>query len=332
MRTLKEPHSRVLVLVFCLVLLVSLLALALPPFSGAAVASGSVFPRALPRDRDSIPLESISQPTRTPTSATLPTDDATSVPTDLSTAPPVTPTLTASSTYTAVPATATPTPTASLPATVLPTATATPSETLLPNTTPTATPTASSTTTTDATITPTFTLTVEPSATRTETLSPSETITATVEPTLLPTLTGTPTDEIGWITGHVAAEGITDGAGVTITCGTAASVTLESDLTFEIAAVPGVYTCIAHKPRFLDARRDGILVEPGQRVQLPRVKLTAGDVNGDGAVEVGDASLVAANFGSVAPIESDLNGDGVVNVLDLILVSGNFGIKGIQPW
>lgn len=109
-------------------------------------------------------------------------------------------------------------------------------------------------------------------------------------------------------------------------------MTLESDLTFEIAIVPGVYTCTAHKARFLTARRTGILVEPGQRVELPPVKLAAGDVNGDGAVEVGDASLVAANFGIAKATTADVNRDGAVNVFDLVLVSSNFGMRGVQPW
>jgi hypothetical protein len=60
--------------------------------------------------------------------------------------------------------------------------------------------------------------------------------------------------------------------------------------------------------------------------------LTAGDANGDGAVDIADATLVAGNFGSADTGKADLNEDGLVNILDLVLVNANFGKQGIQDW
>lgn len=55
-----------------------------------------------------------------------------------------------------------------------------------------------------------------------------------------------------------------------------------------------------------------------------------GDVNGDGATDTADLSVLIGSFGSsVAPgIGGDLNGDGVVDAADLSVVVGGFGCGG----
>ena len=52
-----------------------------------------------------------------------------------------------------------------------------------------------------------------------------------------------------------------------------------------------------------------------------------GDVNGDGAVNIKDATLVSLNWGKtgVTAAQGDLNGDGTVNIKDATLVSLNWG-------
>lgn len=45
------------------------------------------------------------------------------------------------------------------------------------------------------------------------------------------------------------------------------------------------------------------------------------DVNGDGAVNILDLTLVAQALGT-DKVEGDVNGDGVVNVFDLVFVAG----------
>ncbi len=54
------------------------------------------------------------------------------------------------------------------------------------------------------------------------------------------------------------------------------------------------------------------------------VQPIAGDVNGDGQVDIFDLALVASAFGSSDP-DADLNKDGLVNIFDLVLVGLNFG-------
>ena len=57
--------------------------------------------------------------------------------------------------------------------------------------------------------------------------------------------------------------------------------------------------------------------------------LQASDVNVDGAVNILDLTLVAAQFGTAPaadqPLNTDVNGDGTVNILDLTRVASHFG-------
>jgi hypothetical protein len=56
--------------------------------------------------------------------------------------------------------------------------------------------------------------------------------------------------------------------------------------------------------------------------------LTPGDANGDGAVNVSDLSLLAANYGKTSGATwamGDFTGDGAVNVSDLSLLAANYG-------
>ena len=55
------------------------------------------------------------------------------------------------------------------------------------------------------------------------------------------------------------------------------------------------------------------------------------DVNRDGAVDILDLVLVAANFTRTGENEADVNGDGVVGVLDLVQVAGAIGGGGAAP-
>jgi hypothetical protein len=75
-------------------------------------------------------------------------------------------------------------------------------------------------------------------------------------------------------------------------------------------------------------------VTSGETITLSGVTLKGGDVNGDHTIDIGDATLVAANFGLTVPpadVRADINGDGVVNVQDLAILGGNYGLAGDQP-
>ena len=57
----------------------------------------------------------------------------------------------------------------------------------------------------------------------------------------------------------------------------------------------------------------------------------AGDVNGDGVVNIADLVLVANSIGETGNTQADFNGDGVVNIADLVLVAGKIGARGSAP-
>ena len=62
-------------------------------------------------------------------------------------------------------------------------------------------------------------------------------------------------------------------------------------------------------------------------------QLIAGDVNGDGKVNILDLVLVAQQFGKDVPADSpaDVTGDGVVNILDLVRVAQEFAGSPAAP-
>ena len=73
-----------------------------------------------------------------------------------------------------------------------------------------------------------------------------------------------------------------------------------------------------------------LLTDSTGRISYARVKtgqitepmLLAGDVDGNGVVNVQDLVIVAANFSQTGENLADVNGDGIVNIVDLTLVAG----------
>jgi hypothetical protein len=123
-----------------------------------------------------------------------------------------------------------------------------------------------------------------------------------------------------------------DGAAVTID-GTAFNATTDLDGNFEIVDVPpGTYTFRAYVDGYLEAVCETAEVVAPLTV-LASIELVAGDVNGDGTIDVVDAVAIGAAFGDPASNPAaDLNDDGDVNVFDLILMSVNFGATAPTAW
>ncbi len=97
---------------------------------------------------------------------------------------------------------------------------------------------------------------------------------------------------------------------------------------------PGNYSLTATSPGYLPATCPLVVHHPNQFTRLIDVTLWAGDINGDGEINVADAVAIGAglNAASTEPAV-DLNRDGAVDVLDLILMAANYGQSSAgNPW
>ncbi|MBI2304970.1 MAG: carboxypeptidase regulatory-like domain-containing protein [Chloroflexi bacterium] len=90
---------------------------------------------------------------------------------------------------------------------------------------------------------------------------------------------------------------------------------------------PGIYTASATTPGYLPQKRRNLeVITRSSTIILPTFKLMGGDANGDGAIDIFDLVLMAANFGTTvppAPLGADANSDHVVNIYDLVLAATN---------
>jgi hypothetical protein len=164
-------------------------------------------------------------------------------------------------------------------------------------------------------------------------------ITATV------VLTPTPTIIPGALVSHIELQGRTIASGVVVTITSdgktanvngsgnliSAATNKNSDLVVSLA--PGTFSLAVSKNGYLPAQRTGIQLISGQTATLSTITLIAGDINGDGEINLLDLTIVSSNYGMSADFDlrADLNGDGAVNIFDLVLVAANLGKSGAQP-
>ena len=64
--------------------------------------------------------------------------------------------------------------------------------------------------------------------------------------------------------------------------------------------------------------------------------MIAGDINGDGVIDIADFTVISATYGSNSgdteyAVAADLNGDSVINIFDLTILGSHFGINGCDP-
>ncbi|MBN1430747.1 MAG: PQQ-binding-like beta-propeller repeat protein [Anaerolineae bacterium] len=121
---------------------------------------------------------------------------------------------------------------------------------------------------------------------------------------------------------------------------TAVGPVTRSDLTDATGAYlidqleAGTYNVEADAPLYLPNCTAATLAA-GDALTLPSTQLRGGDTDDNDVINIGDATLVAANFRLTVPPadpQADINGDGIVNILDLALLGSNYGRSGCQAW
>ena len=130
----------------------------------------------------------------------------------------------------------------------------------------------------------------------------------------------------GTVTGKVMLQGRTTYEGITVAVGELPAGTTGSDGLYTVPNVPqGQHAIRAEKPGYLSAEGSFTMVGEGETRTLATVTLLAGDINGDGTINLFDLVLLSTTFGQqdTASLRSDLNGDGAVNLFDLVLVGNN---------
>jgi hypothetical protein len=148
-------------------------------------------------------------------------------------------------------------------------------------------------------------------------------------------------DGAGDIVGNVTVEGraADNQAGHTVTAagdlGGVLADTTDPVGDFLIDNAPAdTYTMTADRPGFLAATCQDVVHTTAALTTLLPVQLLAGDIDGNGEIDITDAVAIGGVFGSTTPGEvADLDDSGEVDVLDLILMAANFAQTSAgNPW
>ena len=92
----------------------------------------------------------------------------------------------------------------------------------------------------------------------------------------------------------------------------------------------GTYSADINAEGYIETKVDDIEIKDySKRVILDSGSFLAGDVNGDGIIDMGDYNLVFENIGS-SNKKYDINKDGKVNVADLTYVNSNINVSKIE--
>ncbi len=136
-------------------------------------------------------------------------------------------------------------------------------------------------------------------------------------------------------TAHYQGRGAHGGIEVTAVGPVTQSATTGSAGAFRIERLRrGNYDVRADAARYLPACTTASLT-PGQGLSLTAATLRGGDANDDSVIDIGDATLVAGQFGLAVPpadARADINDDSVVDIRDLAILGGNYGLQGCQGW
>lgn len=135
------------------------------------------------------------------------------------------------------------------------------------------------------------------------------------------------------ISGQIQIPNTTDYSGVVVTItlnGRQIEVTTMEDGTFTFdRLVEGDYTVHVYSDQYVAACNN--LTLDGTNAAAPlTIEMYAGDINNDGAVDIGDFSYLSSLYGLNSEDElydalADLNHDGTINVQDLSILGSHFG-------
>ncbi|MCE7919927.1 MAG: hypothetical protein DYG85_10495 [Chloroflexi bacterium CFX1] len=109
------------------------------------------------------------------------------------------------------------------------------------------------------------------------------------------------------------------------------SQTANADGTFNIPVGAGTYTIVASAEGFLKAQ-GFVTLSSGSTFSMQVVNLPAGDIDGNSVIDQFDALTIGMNYNLSAPTAADLNNDGAINVLDLELLAANYRMSGALAW
>jgi len=132
---------------------------------------------------------------------------------------------------------------------------------------------------------------------------------------------------VGSVTGRVVMQGRSNHTGALVSISDETATTLE-DGSFRIDDIPsGSHELNVYMAGYIPYRQAGLVIDPERIVNVSDIQMRAGDVNGDGAVDLFDLVAISTRYGSQIPAGTaeDVNGDGQVTLLDLVLVSSNYG-------
>ncbi len=156
-------------------------------------------------------------------------------------------------------------------------------------------------------------------------------VTSTPLPTEIPTVEPTLAAMPGAISVVVKYEKRDDQTGIAVTVMLVGVPFLQgqsnTDGSFQFENVPAGQYVVQFKAAGYLTTTTTVDVPEGQGASV-QVTLLAGDIDGNGMIDLTDASFIGANYRvqvPPAPSEADLNGDGFINLVDLVLVGKNFG-------
>lgn len=141
----------------------------------------------------------------------------------------------------------------------------------------------------------------------------------------------------GTLLGTASYQGRNSHESITITAVGPVTRTATTDISgaFTVSDLRGgEYAVTADAPRYLPACTNTAL-SSGQTLTLTPTVIRGGDANDDDTINIGDATLLGANFGLNVPpadVRADINNDNRVNVQDLAILGGNYGLTGCQSW